>query len=107
SFFAKFLGLREVYSRSISSEALELRGGLCSFAFPRRRGGTGRRAGLKIQSLSLVTHSLPRTVANMRDRKRTKRTVVRSIWCQRIARMGGYARKTRVGWTAAEGLRAF
>src|SRR5439155_99160 len=34
SFFAKSSGRHEVYSLSISSEALELRVGLCNFTFP-------------------------------------------------------------------------
>ena len=52
---------------------------LCSFVLSSlqcRRGGIGRRAGLKIQRLTLVTYSLSRTVANMDDRKRTETTVV-------------------------------
>ena len=52
--------------------------------FPRRRrGGIGRRAGLKSQRLPLVTKSLLRTVANMNDRERTKATVVRST-CRQL-----------------------
>src|SRR6266481_4745968 len=49
-----------------------------------RRGGIGRRAGLKSQRLPLVTHLLPRTVANKSDRKRTETTVVLSTWRQRL-----------------------
>ena len=38
----------------------------------RRRGGIGRRAGLKIQCLPLVKLSVPRTVANMSDPKKNR-----------------------------------
>jgi hypothetical protein len=38
-----------------------------------RRGGMGKRAGLKIQCLPLVKYSLPRTVVNMNNRENKKR----------------------------------
>jgi len=55
-----------------------------SEALNRRHGEVGQCAGLKIRSLPLVKESLPRTVANMSDQKRTKETVIRSTRRQQL-----------------------
>ena len=59
-------------SVSISSEALEVHSWLCSFTFPRRRGGTGRRAGLKVRRFTLEASLLSGTQC---ERLRHKTTI--------------------------------